>query len=144
MLSEFPASLRLASVVATCVVAFALATPALADGHGDGRKHRMDGDREARERMMQMERDRRRQAGARGQRDDDALAEYLFSPDQIMRHREALNVSDGQGKKLVALMSGFQAGVVETQWKLSEAKTAMKQQLEADRISEKGIRAAPG
>lgn len=131
----------LKAAAAVCALSVMFTSPVLADGHGDHRKQHMQGDGAARERMMNMERERRRQAG-RKQGEDDPFAGLLFPPDLIMRHRESLNLSDKQGKKLVSLMSDFQGSVVETQWQLAEAKTAVKQLLDADRINEKQVRTA--
>ena len=112
-----------------------VAADVLADGHGGQRDHGggAQAQAEAQERMMKMERERR-QHEAGGEPGEDPLAEFLFPPELIMRHRESLELTQRQGKNIVALMSGFQSGVVETQWKLLDAKTAVKKQLEAGRI----------
>ena len=123
--------------------ALSAGTNVLADGHGaqSGHGGGAQAQAQARERMMKMERARRaHQEG--GNRAEDPLDELLFPPEPIMRHRESLDLSKSQGRKIVSLISGFQSGVVETQWKLLDAKAAVRTQLEAGRIDEKALEAA--
>ena len=131
--------MNLVATGAICALAL-FGSEALADDHGN-KVSRVHSDAEARERVQMMERERRHRE-EQGHREEDPLAEYLFPPEMIMRHREALGISKAQGKSIVALMSGFQSGVVETQWKLGEAKSAVKSQLEAERINEAALRKA--
>lgn len=57
------------------------------------------------------------------------VAMGLYPPDLIMRHQQALGITDTQRKHMLQLVKAFQADVAELQWNLQNEQQLMRQAL---------------
>ncbi len=65
---------------------------------------------------------------------DDPIARSLFEPELIMKHRRAINLSDGQRDAISKLIRDMQAQVVTLQWELQEQVTSLSEELNRPRV----------
>lgn len=64
------------------------------------------------------------------------IAMGLYPPDLIMRHQEALGISDQQRKALLKLVRQFQDEVAELQWDLQHEQQLMRTELAQNTLDE--------
>lgn len=95
----------------------------------DGREHAMH---EGKHHNMQADR----------QAQGDPFGGRLFPPELVMQNKTALKLTKAQSKQFLALMRDFQAGVIEPQWQMSEARDGVLGALDASPVREKAIRSA--
>lgn len=58
----------------------------------------------------------------------------LFTPSQVMRHQDKLNLSKDQLDSIKKEMRAFQSGIVDIQWELSADQVILKKELGEDSI----------
>ena len=62
------------------------------------------------------------------------LALGLYPPDIIMRHQQALGITDDQRKRMLGLVRNFQNEVAELQWNLQNEQQHMLKTLAQDKV----------
>ena len=64
----------------------------------------------------------------------EVLAMGLYPPDIIMRHQQALGITDAQRGKMLKQVRAFQDEVAELQWNLQNEQQLMRQSLLQDEV----------
>jgi len=65
---------------------------------------------------------------------DDPLFETLYAPELIMRHRRAIDLTDGQRDEISKLIAELQGKVVSLQWELLDEVQQLKQVTSGGRV----------
>ena len=66
-----------------------------------------------------------------------AMMGGLYPPELIMQSRERLSLTAAQENAIKDEMRSFQSGIVDIQWELNAAQTALDKALNSDRIAER-------
>ena len=65
---------------------------------------------------------------------DDPLFEALYTPELIMQHRRAINLTDAQRDAISQLLGQLQGRVVQLQWQLLDEMESLTQIMSATRV----------
>jgi Spy/CpxP family protein refolding chaperone len=65
---------------------------------------------------------------------DDPFASLLFTPEEIMEHRRAIDLNDEQRDGITRLIEELQGQMVGLQWRLLDDTESVKEALEGHRV----------
>ena len=65
---------------------------------------------------------------------DDPFASLLFTPEEIMEHRRAIDLNDEQRDGITRLIEELQGQMVGLQWRLLDDTESVKETLEGHRV----------
>jgi Spy/CpxP family protein refolding chaperone len=65
---------------------------------------------------------------------DDPFASLVFTPEEIMQHRRAIDLNDEQRDGITRLIQELQGEMVGLQWRLLDETEAVKEALEGPRV----------
>jgi Spy/CpxP family protein refolding chaperone len=65
---------------------------------------------------------------------DDPFASLVFTPEEIMQHRRAIDLNDEQRDGITRLIQDLQGEMVGLQWRLLDETEAVKEALEGPRV----------
>lgn len=65
---------------------------------------------------------------------DDPFAGLVFTPEEIMQHRRAIDLNDEQRDGITRLIQDLQGEMVGLQWRLLDETEAVKEALEGPRV----------
>ena len=65
---------------------------------------------------------------------EDPFASVLFTPDEIMQHRRAIDLNDEQRDGITRLIQELQGQMVGLQWRLLDETESVKEALEGPRV----------
>ncbi len=71
---------------------------------------------------------------AQAEQDPNPFASVLFTPEEIMQHRRAINLNDEQRDAITRLIEDLQGRMVSLQWRLLDETEAVKEALEGPRV----------
>lgn len=66
--------------------------------------------------------------------DPDPFQPYLFTPEEIMQHRRAIDLNDEQRDAITRLIQDLQGRMVGLQWRLLDDTESVKEALEGHRV----------
>ncbi len=64
----------------------------------------------------------------------DPFADLLFTPEEIMQHRRAIDLNDEQRDSITRLIEDLQGRLVGLQWRLLDDTEAVKEAMEGPRV----------
>ena len=65
---------------------------------------------------------------------DDPFANLVFTPEEIMQHRRAIDLNDEQRDGITRLIQDLQGEMVGLQWRLLDETESVKEALEGPRV----------
>ncbi len=65
---------------------------------------------------------------------DDPFASLLFTPEEIMQHRRAIDLNDEQRDGITRLIEDLQGQMVGLQWRLLDETESVKEAMEGPRV----------
>lgn len=71
---------------------------------------------------------------AQAEAEADPFAAYLFTPEEIMQHRRAIELNDEQRDAITRLIEELQGKMVGLQWRLLDETESVKEALENPRV----------
>ena len=71
---------------------------------------------------------------AQAQQEPSPFASVLFTPEEIMQHRRAINLNDEQRDAITRLIEELQGRMVSLQWRLLDETEAVREALEGSRV----------
>ncbi len=71
---------------------------------------------------------------AQAEENPNPFASVLFTPEEIMQHRRAINLNDEQRDAITRLIEELQGRMVSLQWRLLDETEAVKEALEGSRV----------
>jgi len=71
---------------------------------------------------------------AQSQAEEDPFASLLFTPEEIMEHRRAIDLNDEQRDGITRLIQDLQGRLVGLQWRLLDETESVKEALEGPRV----------
>jgi Spy/CpxP family protein refolding chaperone len=75
-----------------------------------------------------------RLAGAQVEETDDPFSTLLFTPEEIMQHRRAIDLNDEQRDGITRLIEELQGRLVGLQWRLLDETESVKEAIEGPRV----------
>jgi len=73
-------------------------------------------------------------ARAQAEAEADPFATHLFTPEEIMQHRRAIELNDEQRDAITRLIEELQGKMVGLQWRLLDETESVKEALENPRV----------
>ena len=71
---------------------------------------------------------------AQSEAEEDPFASLLFTPEEIMEHRRAIDLNDEQRDGITRLIQDLQGRLVGLQWRLLDETESVKEALEGPRV----------
>jgi len=71
---------------------------------------------------------------AQSEAEEDPFASLLFTPEEIMQHRRAIDLNDEQRDGITRLIQELQGQLVGLQWRLLDETESSKEALEGPRV----------
>jgi Spy/CpxP family protein refolding chaperone len=71
---------------------------------------------------------------AQAEEEEDPFAALVFTPEEIMQHRRAIDLNDEQRDGITRLIQDLQGELVGLQWRLLDETESVKEAMEAPRV----------